>query len=157
MRESAGGLKIFGMVVVFFFIFVMLLAVSINYAQAFRVKNKIIDYIEQYEGFYLVSQGDSLDVGTAKEQIDVYINEVGYFTFENGQDAARTGDYEVCRRDIVRNSIRGRIYKVTTFVTLHLPFIFDDIKIPIIGETKFISKPNVDYDADDENGLPSCN
>lgn len=161
MRESAGGLKILGMVIVFFFIFIMLLAVSINYAQAFRVKNKIIDYIEQYEGYYLLAPGDdSSEYGYAKDRIDDYINDIGYFTFEDGNAAARIkeGNYTVCIKEVVRNSIRGRIYRVVTNVTLKLPGIIPNLEIPITGETRFISKNGIDYsDSSMNEEIEECN
>lgn len=159
MRESAGGLRVLGMVMVFFFIFIMLLAVSINYAQAFRVKNKIIDYIEQYEGYNLLAPGDdSTQYGNAKDKIDDYIDSIGYFTFEDGSSAAKTGSYSVCRKEVTRNQVRGRIYTIVTNVTLHLPGIITDLSIPITGETKFISKNGVDYtDSSMNEGIQVCN
>lgn len=158
MRESAGGLKVLGMVIVFFFIFIMLLAVSINYAQAFRVKNKIIDYIEQYEGYNLLAPGDDTnEYGSAKDKIDDYIDSIGYFTFEDGSSAAKTGNYEVCRKEVTRNQIKGRIYRIVTNVTLHLPGIIPNLEIPITGETKFISKTGIDYsDLSMNEGILEC-
>lgn len=163
MRESAGGLKVLGMVMVFFFIFIMLLAVSINYAQAFRVKNKIIDYIEQYEGYNLLAPGDGTnEYGYAKDKIEDYIDSIGYFTFEDGNStvsAAKTGNYKVCRKEVTRNQIegKGRIYRIVTYVTLHLPGIIPNLEIPITGETKFISKNGIDYsDLSMNEGILEC-
>ena len=50
MRESIGVLSIFSIVMTFIVLFVSYLAVSINYANAFRVKNNLISAIENREG-----------------------------------------------------------------------------------------------------------
>lgn len=49
MRDSFGGVFMFRLMLVFIFIFVAFSAVSLNYAKSFRIKNRIIDFIEQNE------------------------------------------------------------------------------------------------------------
>ena len=49
MRDSFGGVFMFRLLLVFIFIFVAFTAVSLNSAKSFRVKNKVIDFIEQNE------------------------------------------------------------------------------------------------------------
>ena len=67
MRESIGATWIFSICLTFIVIFTAYLAISVNYAKAFKIKNHIINMIEENEGFrdssqqkiadYLVSQG----------------------------------------------------------------------------------------------------
>lgn len=47
MREAFGGVFMFRLLLVFVFIYVAFTAVSLNYAKAFRVKNKVISYLEE--------------------------------------------------------------------------------------------------------------
>lgn len=49
MRDAFGGVFMIRLLLVFVFIFVGFTAVSLNYAKSFRVKNKVIDFIEQNE------------------------------------------------------------------------------------------------------------
>ena len=49
MRDSFGGVFMFRLMIVFIFIFVSFSAVSLNYAKSFRVKNKVISFIEENE------------------------------------------------------------------------------------------------------------
>ena len=49
MRDAFGGVFMIRLMLVFVFIFVAFTAISLNYAKAFRVKNKVIDFIEQQE------------------------------------------------------------------------------------------------------------
>ena len=46
MRESIGGAWLFGIVIVFIFLFAAFLTYSISYTKAFNIKNEIINYIE---------------------------------------------------------------------------------------------------------------
>ena len=50
MRESIGGTWLVGIVIVFIVIFTSYLALSVNYSKAFKVKNGIIEIIEENEG-----------------------------------------------------------------------------------------------------------
>ena len=49
MRDAFGGVFMMRLMLAFIFIFVAFSAVSLNYAKAFRVKNKVIDVVEQME------------------------------------------------------------------------------------------------------------
>ena len=49
MRDAFGGVFMIRLMLVFVFIFVAFTAISLNYAKAFRIKNRIIDFVEQEE------------------------------------------------------------------------------------------------------------
>ena len=49
MRDAFGGVFMTNLMLVFIFIYVAFTAVSLNYAKAYRVKNSIIDFIEENE------------------------------------------------------------------------------------------------------------
>ena len=49
MRDAFGGVFTMNFLLVFIFIYVAFTAVSLNYAKAFRVKNAVIDFVEQNE------------------------------------------------------------------------------------------------------------
>lgn len=67
MRDAKGSAWIFSICLTFIILFTCYLAISINYARAFRIKNHIIDKIEENEGYteglqqsideYLLAQG----------------------------------------------------------------------------------------------------
>lgn len=72
MRDAFGGVFTMNFLLVFIFIYVALTAVSLNYAKAFKVKNAVIDVIEQQEvtdldkylgiGSYFGSGVEALDI-----------------------------------------------------------------------------------------------
>ena len=125
MKESMGGvfmLRIFLIIFVVFFIFVCISAV---YARAFRVKNGVIDIIEQYEGI----NDHSLPV------IDEYIKKMGYSCYDDSSYFDTTysavthyvlkdsninisGDLEYT--DV--NNVNGR-YNIQVCVDWDIPFI----------------------------------
>lgn len=49
MRDAFGGVFMMRLMLVFIVVFVGFGAISLNYAKAFRIKNKVIDLIEQQE------------------------------------------------------------------------------------------------------------
>lgn len=51
MRESIGATGIFTIVITFIVLFTAYLAVSVNYAKAFRIKNHIVDMVEENGGW----------------------------------------------------------------------------------------------------------
>lgn len=68
MREAMGGTLLVKLLMMFLVIYVIFIAMALNYAKAFKAKNGIIDYIEKYEGFNNLSQ----------PEIDNYLKNLTY-------------------------------------------------------------------------------
>lgn len=68
MREAVGGAFMIKLMMVFLVIYVIFIAMALNYAKAFKTKNGIIDYIEKYEGYNDYS----------KAAIDAYLDRIRY-------------------------------------------------------------------------------
>ncbi len=77
MRDAFGGVFMIRLLLVFMFIYVSFTAISLNYAKAFRVKNKIIDLIEQEE---VLKIGDfySNGSGSGISKLDKILKNSGY-------------------------------------------------------------------------------
>ena len=118
MRESIGGAFLLKIMVVFIVLYNTLLAIAVNYAVAFRVKNQIINIIEQSEG--CVGAGD---------RVRNYVNSVGYYRAATPIDPSYT-----VTATYVAN--RGTYYKVTTFIKFDFPWVGQYVRANIIGETK---------------------
>lgn len=76
MREAFGGAFTIKLMLIFLAIYIAFIAVALNYAKAFRVKNKIIDIIEQNEG--IDSYNDTKE-GSVIGDINSYLNTVSYY------------------------------------------------------------------------------
>ena len=65
MRDAFGGVFMIRLLLVFIVIYVAFAAISFNYAKAFKIKNRIIDYVEQNEiidlnNFFVKGNGKNL-------------------------------------------------------------------------------------------------
>ncbi len=126
MREAIGGALLIKLVMFFIVLYVCFFAIAINYSITFRVKNNIINLIEEYEGYDL-----------AKPHIEEYISGVGYYRAGAGSfnlDASCTNGY--CIQELT--SARGKYWKVTTYVSFDFPIIGQITNFPVSGETRVI-------------------
>lgn len=137
MREAFGGAFMIRLVLIFIVVYVAFMAVAVNYAKAFRVKNRVINILEQ-------RQYDGFDNATI-DAVDKYLAEIAY----NVGDVNRKGQ---CEKDGGTWTTRGVCilqkcsddnkdecyYKVTTYIVVQAPIIVDYITFAINGETKTI-------------------
>lgn len=112
MREAFGGAFMIKLMMVFLVIYVIFIAMALNYAKAFKTKNGIIDYIEKYEGY-----NDS-----SKEAIDAYLERIQYNVPSQGPNGSYASshpnavcfDRGYCIEEVEKD---GRIKaKVVTFI-----------------------------------------
>ena len=75
MKDAFGGILNIVLITVFLVIVSGLLAMTVNYTKAFRMKNAVISAIEQYEGYGCFDEhGDSACIDKIKE----YAEGIGY-------------------------------------------------------------------------------
>lgn len=86
MRDAIGGTVNIFLIAVFMVVISGYMAFNISYVKAFKVKNKIIDLIEQYEGN--CHPEDSTNTCTTK--INAYMVEIGYSTGIKGNALCST-------------------------------------------------------------------
>ena len=141
MRDAFGGAFLIKVMLIFLGIYVAFMAVALNYAKAFKVKNYIINVIEQYEG---VSE-------EAYNTVNNYINGIGYNPAFDVTDLGSAcinatninGKAAYCIISLSSNEVRGTYYRVTTYMRFQLPFFGIDIKVPISGETRVVTGQNI--------------
>lgn len=136
MRESIGLSYIVGFIVTFTAIFIFFFAGSLAYSKAFKVKNKIINIIEEAGGYS--------DSGTGST-ISYELSEIGYRVSASskndcpskyGTNLVKSGDYHYCVYGY--NTKRGRYYKVITYMYFDFPIIGSHLEFPVSGETKVL-------------------
>lgn len=159
MREAIGGTWLFGLVITFIVFFASFLAVSINYAKAFNVKNNIVDLISKYEG----------NNCKARANIKSYLKTTGYLVTgscpTNSTAEATTYDYKAYDLDGKETSmdkayycvamessgdsttIERNYYRVVIFFRLDLPVFGDLTTFRIKGETESIFFPKDEADS----------
>lgn len=141
MRESFGGAFMIKLVLVFIVIYITFMAIAVEYAKVFRVKNQIINILEQSQ----------FKLGDEISPIDNYLARVPYN--KNGvvsvQDKCNGTNFGGTRDNFVltergaciegKSDSNGNTYfKVTTYISVELPFFNISMVIPVSGETKTI-------------------
>ena len=154
MRDAFGGAFSIKLMLIFLMLYVAFICVALNYARAFRVKNRIINIIEQYEGYcgdnseqinndinsYLSKTGYYI----SKDDVDGYIGKDGNESYEclNGFNNDGNG-YGYCVYNKNSNSLDcsdKSVYSVETYMIFKLPII--NIRFPIVikGETRPVDR-----------------
>lgn len=147
MREAFGGAFTIKLMLIFLAIYIAFIAVALNYAKAFRVKNRIIDIIEQNEG---IDSYDDTKEGSVIGNINSYLNTVGYYVNlanikNNNTENINCYDGGYCIEETtapVTDGITSKYYKVTTYININFPFFKLNFNIPITGETRKIERIN---------------
>lgn len=136
MREAIGGAWIFTIVIFFIVLFSGYLAVSVNYSKAFKVKNGIINIIEQNEGLN----------STAQQEISNYLDGIGYYVYGTCGDSRgyepnlQQSKYKYCVKTTSKGegTFKKTYYYVTVYFKLDLPIFGSLFTFPVTGETKAV-------------------
>ena len=75
MRDAFGGVFMMRLMLAFITIFVAFTAVSLNYAKAFKIKNKVIDFVEQQQ---ITNVADILSNNEYKSKLDTIVDQANY-------------------------------------------------------------------------------
>ena len=129
MRDAFGGAFMIKLGLIFLVIYISFMALALSYAKAFRVKNQIINYIEQYEGWN----------DTVEELTDVYLANAKYYVAHdsNGLNGQVCGDRGYCLTEI--STVNGTYYLVETYMQVDFPFFNIHLTVPIRGETRVVT------------------
>jgi hypothetical protein len=124
MREAIGGTMLFWIVLTFVAIFIGFMAAVAQYAKIYRIKNAMINYIEQGEG---ISTTDHVT------DFEKKLKDLGY-------GSVNPNPYILCR-DVLGGSIsstrEGSYYFLVLYVRFQIPYA-SSIKLPITGDTRLV-------------------
>lgn len=135
MRESFGGAFMIKLALIFIILYISFMALAISYTKAFRLKNQIINILEQYQ-----YNGESDVVG----KVDEYLEDFSYNFSNNDNVSANCYDHDdaiftergACI--VPQGEGNKRYYKVITYISIDFPFFDVPLILPISGETKTI-------------------
>ena len=147
MRDAIG--QVFALQVIL--IFVMLIngymAYSVNYARAFRVKNHIVNIIEQYEGVNNQYALEEIEDYVAKMNYDVDNQQLAKFYNDNPGAVCSFATGWCCVPHEVSSTgadedKNGVYYTVVTFVSIDIPVVKNILGLgsflQVVGETRTI-------------------
>lgn len=137
MKESTGGALLMGLAAGIIIIFIIMVAFFISYGKTFRIKNAIINKIEQEEGMKL--------------------SEIKDFIYDNSTTYSGKDPY-ICYNVVgTGTNYRGFTVEVTVYMSMDRTILGDrfNVKIPVRGETRIIEKGNYFNNVSSMN-LPAC-
>lgn len=138
MREAMGNSLLMNLVIIFVSIVILFFVGILSYSKAYRVKNRIIEVIENHGNY----SSSSID------EISTDLKSVGYRTTNNkkcGSGNLNSTSYNYCVYKVDDKSSGDSYYfKVVTYVHFEFPIIGGLINIPVKGETKILGK-NYNY------------
>ena len=136
MRDAFGGAFMIKLLIIFIVIYLGFTAIALNYAKAFKVKDKVIQYIEDNEISdisKMTAKGkaelSNYVTGTIVEGMNYSIN-IGYNTCLKAKDRINNCRQAVCEAGIeidechvTEGSKKGTYYVVTTAFGWNIPFM----------------------------------
>lgn len=140
MREAVGGTMLFWIVLTFVAIFIGFMAAVTQYGKVFRIKNSIVNYLEQGEG---IATADDLANFEAKLQ------SLGY-----GKIDKNSGKYVLCKANFKGATRNGNYYYVKLFVHFQIPYA-PALEMGISGDTRLVETGIRINNSDDLNWSPS--
>lgn len=141
MKEAFGTAYVVNFVIIFVILFIFFFVAGMSYTKAFKVKNRIVDIIEENECY-------SEDATCAsKEKINSILSDAGYRitnlkpdckTIQGAElltDQVNTFNYCVYK---FNTGSEGAYYKVAAFMYYEIPVIGIHMQFPVYGETKIM-------------------
>ena len=136
MREATGGALLMTMMTSIIAIIMIFFVGSISYSKSYKLKNYIINEIEE-AGSFESSDSDALDE---------YFKDVGYNVSRSNNSCPNItnntngcggniydGGYEAC---IYKCGTNHTYYKVITFMRFDFPVVGNSLKFKVEGETR---------------------
>ena len=138
MREAIGNSFVLNFIIVFIILFILIFVATLTYTKAFKVKNKIVDIIENNDG----------DINSSViSEIDSKLGEIGYRVdtnngcstdgrFSGGSlvNRGQNNGYRYCIYEFSTN--KGNYYGIVTYAYLQIPIIGVNLDFPVYGETR---------------------
>ena len=124
MRDAFGGIVNISMIVVFLVVVSGYLAFNVTYTKAFRMKNKIITTLEQYEGC------QDNNEQTCVKILEDYANSIGYVTPDENY-CTKGREWTKCTNKYAWKEMQSgtggdntkHYYNVRTMISIQIPII----------------------------------
>lgn len=143
MRDAFGGTFMFKIIIIFIVFYVTFMAIAANYAKVFKIKNNVINILEQSQFNYNDANDWNGIVNNGK--ISTYLSSVAYNHKDNDNivndcrnRAGQLSSNGVC----IRGESLGKssaYYEVTVYMVVSFPLFSIDFVIPISGETETVN------------------
>lgn len=142
MRDAFGGTFMFKLIIIFIVLYVSFATIAVSYAKTFRLKNGVIDILEQYQFNYTGSNERAWNV--VHDYVDPYLDKASYHARNSmsvnhcTSQGGRMSSNGACILPIeyTMNQTNHYYYRVTLYMVIKIPGINYNAVIPVSGETK---------------------
>ena len=143
MREGIGQSFLFAIVITIVGIIIVLLISTMVYSKTYKIKNKIVDIIDKYNG----------EIEYARVEIQDYLTSIGYRKNANNTQSCPTkygspiNNYDIyhyCLYEFDAGSTgnKGKYYGALVYIYFDIPLIGNTLEFPIYGETEVFYAKN---------------
>lgn len=144
MRDAFGSTFMFRIIIIFIVFYVSFITIAANYAKVFRIKNHVIDILEQY----------SCDIGDLKfyfsfrSAVDTYLDSFTYQVTSEKAKAICTDkgkdkpyiftDNGVC---VIQNTEfdNEKYYEVISYLVIKFPVFSFEFVVPVSGYSRVMN------------------
>lgn len=141
MRDAFGSTFMFRLIIIFIVFYVSFMTIAVCYAKVFRIKNGIIDILEQNQYNY-VNNTSVQNIVYGK--VDAYLSSFAY-DYSGNQDIQK-----LCKQDDGKLSNNGACiipiksgenvyYRVKVYLVITFPVFSRNFIIPVSGDTETIA------------------
>ena len=140
MKSAIGNALLINIIITFLIIVLTILVTAITYTKAFRVKNRIVDIIESYDGdFASKSTAITNDINTSLKSVGYKISTYNNCPSVANASLVTTGaSYDYCVYKYT--TTRGVYYGVVSYMYFDFPVIGNYLKLPVKGQTRVFYK-----------------
>jgi len=137
MKEAIGTSLVFNLMMIFVGVLIIILISSIAFSKGFKIRNRIIDRIEEHNGYVLNSDVENMINEDLKNAGYRIVGNVDCKERKEKESLTREhNNYNYCVYEY--DTSRGKYYGVTVFLSIEVPLIRNPINIPIYGETRIL-------------------
>lgn len=135
MRDAFGSTFMFKIIIIFVVFYVSFMTIAVSYARAFRIKNRVIDILEQSQ-----YDGTTSELVNVDDVLEEFSYNYGTNTTASAHCSNNGGYYTANGSCIITNSISSdeAYYTVIIYLVIDLPLFGYTPVIPVYGETETV-------------------
>ena len=144
MRDSSGGVVVLAIIVVFITFVSAYMAFNVNYTKAFRMKNKIIDTIEKYDGKCGAKSSCRNEITKYSSGVEIVDKKYCMYEFKVVSDGNAYCIKKNAGGTCIQTDTGNRYYyRIMTVIDIKIPVIQNILGLNLMsvtGDTKYFKK-----------------
>ncbi len=140
MRDAFGSTFMFRLIIIFIVFYVTFATIAVSYAKTFRLKNEVVNIIEQYQLYPSDYSNDNGFLNTsAIKKVDEYLKSSNYNHYNDVRNSCSGNSKKLTRQGACVEAIKydrdKYYYRVTLYMVIDFPVLTFSPVIPVSGDT----------------------